>query len=93
MSAIRWIMSVLVFLFLLLFALQNASAVPVKFYAWFSWQVPLVFLLLIAFALGAAAGLLAGVTRTVRLKRQLGRLRREHAGQSDDTMTPPLDAA
>ena len=67
MSAIRWIIGVPVFLFLLLFALQNARSVPVQFYGWFSWQVPLVFLLLIAFAMGAAAGLLAGVTRTVRL--------------------------
>jgi putative membrane protein len=93
MSAIRWVIGVPVFLFLLLFALQNSRAVPVQFYGWFSWQVPLVFLLLIAFALGAAAGLLAGVTRTVRLKRQLGRLRREHARQSNVRISPPLDAA
>ncbi len=93
MSVVRWIIGVVVFLLLLLFALQNAKSVEVQFYGWFSWQVPLVFLLLIAFALGVAAGLLAGVVRTVRLKRQLGRLRREHARQFGAKAEPPLDAA
>ena len=94
MSAVRWIIGALVFVLLLLFALQNAKAVEVQFYGLFSWQVPLVFLLLVAFAFGVAAGLLAGVMRTVRLRRQLTRMRREHAKQiGDKVLMPPLDAA
>ena len=57
--------------------LKNDELVTVRFYHWFSWQAPLIFLLLIAFAAGAAAGLLAGVFRSARLKRQLSRLRKE----------------
>jgi lipopolysaccharide assembly protein A len=93
MSAVRWIIGVLVFLLLLLFALQNAKSVEVQFYGLFSWQVPLVFLLLVAFAFGVVAGLVAGVMRTVRLRRQLTRLRRDHARQIGDKVAPPLDAA
>ena len=92
MSVIRWIAAVVVFLLLLLFSLQNAQLVPVSFYGLFSWHAPLVFLLLIAFALGMAAGLLAGVMRTVRLKRQINRMRREHSKQGNIGVLP-IDAA
>ena len=79
MSVARWIVGTVVFLLLLLLSLQNSDLVTVRFYHWFSWQAPLIFLLLIAFAGGAVAGLLAGLVRATRLKRQVMRLRREHA--------------
>ena len=79
MNVARWIVGIVVFALLLLLSLQNAELVTVRFYHWFSWQAPLIFLLLIAFACGAVAGILAGLVRTTRLKRQVMRLRREHA--------------
>jgi putative membrane protein len=79
MKVARWIVGTVVFLLLLLLSLQNSDLVTVRFYHWFSWQAPLIFLLLIAFAGGAVAGLLAGLVRATRLKRQVMRLRREHA--------------
>jgi lipopolysaccharide assembly protein A len=91
MSVIRWIAGAVIFVLLLLFSLQNAQLVPLTFYGLLSWHAPLVFLLLIAFALGMAAGLLAGVTRTLRLKRQINRMRREHARPSE-LAVPPIDA-
>ncbi len=90
MSVIRWISGGIIFVLLLLFSLQNAQLVPVMFYGLVEWRAPLVFLLLIAFALGMAAGLLAGVTRTLRLKRQISRLRRDHTRIPD--LVPPIDA-
>ena len=45
---------------LLLLSLQNSEPVTLKFYHWWSWQAPLVFVVLVAFAVGVAAGLLAG---------------------------------
>jgi len=69
------------FLALLFLALQNSDPVTLKFYHWWSWQAPLIFVVLIAFALGATAGLLAGALRSVRLARQLSRLRREQRGR------------
>lgn len=77
MALVRWLVGVTLFVAFLFLALQNDELVTVRFYHWFSWPVPLIFLILIAFAAGAAAGLLAGVFRSARLKRHLIRLRRE----------------
>jgi uncharacterized integral membrane protein len=77
MQIVRWLFGATLFLALLLLSLQNSDLVTLKFYHWWSWQAPLIFVVLVAFAIGVAAGLLAGVVRTTRLKRQIGRLRRE----------------
>jgi putative membrane protein len=77
MQVLRWIVGAALFLALLLLSLQNSELVTLKFYHWWSWQAPLIFIVLIAFAVGVAAGLLAGALRAARLKRQLARLRRE----------------
>jgi lipopolysaccharide assembly protein A len=79
MKLLRWTVGAALFLALLLLSLQNSDAVTLKFYHWWSWQAPLIFVVLIAFAAGAAAGPLAGALRAAGLKRQLNRLRRERA--------------
>jgi uncharacterized integral membrane protein len=83
MRVLRWVVGSTLFLALLFLSLQNSELVTLKFYHWWSWQAPLIFVVLIAFALGAAAGLLAGAVRSTRLSRQLGRLRREHRAGAD----------
>src|SRR5512135_763260 len=87
MQTLRWIVGSVLFLALLFLSLQNSELVTLKFYHWWRWQAPLIFVVLIAFALGVAAGLLAGVVRAARLKRQLRRLRRERA-RHDVTPAP-----
>jgi uncharacterized integral membrane protein len=77
MALLRWIVGGVLFVALLFLALQNSELATVRFYHWFSWQAPLIFLLLTAFAAGVVAGLLAGFSRAARLKRQLARLRKE----------------
>jgi len=89
MAFVRWAVGIILFLALLFVSLQNAELVTVRFYHWFSWEAPLIFLLLIAFALGVVAGLLAGLTRYMRVKRQLGRLRREHHEHRRVSVPPP----
>jgi lipopolysaccharide assembly protein A len=79
MQLLRWIVGAALFIALLFLSLQNSELVTLKFYHWWSWQAPLVFVVLIVFAVGIAAGLLAGAVRSARLKRQLNRLRRERA--------------
>jgi uncharacterized integral membrane protein len=79
MQVLRWIVGAALFLALLLLSLQNSELVTLKFYHWWSWQAPLIFILLVSFAVGVAAGLLAGTMRSARLKRQLNKLRRERA--------------
>ena len=82
MAVLRWIVGGVLFLALLFLSLQNSEPATLRFYHWFSWEAPLIFLLLAAFAVGIAAGLLAGLARAARLKRQLAKLRKElrHAG-------------
>ena len=76
MSLLRWVLGAVLFVALLLLALQNTEPATLRFYQWWSWQAPLIFMLLVAFAAGIAAGLAAGALRSARLKRQLNRARR-----------------
>lgn len=91
MTLLRWTVGGILFVALLFLSLQNSELVTVRFYHWFSWQAPLIFLLLVAFAAGVAAGLLAGLTRSARLKRQLARLRKEHRRSGATTAPGPVD--
>jgi uncharacterized integral membrane protein len=86
MQVLRWVVGSVLFLALLFLSLQNSELVTLKFYHWWSWQAPLIFIVLIAFAAGVAAGLLAGAMRSARLSRQLSRLRREQRHR-DSTRT------
>ena len=55
MQALRWIVGSTLFLALLFLSLQNSELVTLKFYHWWSWQAPLIFVVLIAFALGTTS--------------------------------------
>ena len=81
MLVLRWIAGGLVFLVLLLVALQNADLVTLRFFDLWTWEAPLVFVVLIAFAAGVGCGLIAGAVKVARLSRQLARARREHAAR------------
>ena len=78
MQIVRWIVGVTIFLALLFLSLQNVETVGIRFFNLVTFEAPLIFVVLIAFACGVAAGLLAGAIKTARLKRQLSKLRREH---------------
>lgn len=77
MPTVRWIVAAAIFLALLFLSLQNAETVTLRVFNFATLQAPLIFVVLIAFATGVAAGLLAGALRASRLKRQLNKLRRE----------------
>jgi uncharacterized integral membrane protein len=91
MTIVRWIVGVAVFLFLLVLSLQNADPVKLHFFGWGPWEAPTILVLLIVFAVGVTAGLLVGAFRAARLKRQLSRLRRDHARLAN-APSPPVDA-
>ena len=61
---------VLLFLILFLFALKNHEMATLKFYFDLEWKAPLVLLLLIFFAAGIAAGVLACLPRMFRQRRE-----------------------
>jgi uncharacterized integral membrane protein len=90
MQTFRFIVGAVVFAALLFLSLQNAETVTLKFFHFASWQAPLVLVVFIAFAAGVASGLLAGALRASRLKRQLGKLRRE---QRDGAGSPMITSS
>ena len=91
MVMIRWIVGAVVFLFLLVVSLKNSDPVKLWFFGWGPWEAPLILVLLIVFAVGVTAGLLVGAFRTARLRRQVNRLRRNHAKLARAPL-PPVDA-
>jgi uncharacterized integral membrane protein len=92
MQIVRWIVAAVIFLALLFLSLQNAEPVDLKLFHFVTWQAPLVVVVFAAFAAGVAAGLLAGALRASRLKRQLNRLRRDHARSERDGPARARDA-
>ena len=97
MQIVRWIVGATIFVALLFLSLQNSGEVTLKFYNLWQWSAPLIFVVLIAFAIGVAAGLLAGAFRTSRVKRELKRLQRDRiaAGPASTSGPPsrPFDGA
>lgn len=89
MTVLWWILISVVFLALLFISLQNADPVTVRVFTYYSWQAPLVFVVLIAFAAGVALGLLAAALKVARLKRQVSKLRREQRAQPTAPLTHP----
>ena len=77
MRYVMWVLKLALFVLVLAFALKNADLVTVRYFAGGEWQAPLVFVLLVAFVLGIAAGLGAGLAQVFRLRSELAALKRE----------------
>ncbi len=75
MRYISGFLKIILFLFLLSFAVKNSDVVTLRYYLGYQWQTPLVLVLLIFFALGAATGVLACLGYLFRQRRELQRLR------------------
>lgn len=75
MRSLIWILRVVVFVLLLGFAIKNSGIVTLAFFFGFSWQVPLVFVLLLFFVLGTVVGLTAVLASYLLQRRELLRLR------------------
>jgi uncharacterized integral membrane protein len=72
-----WLLRILVFAIVLAFALKNIDPVAVRFYLGSEWHAPLAIVLLIAFVLGAAAGVLASLGLVLRKRREIASLRKQ----------------
>jgi len=91
MHIVRWIVGAALFLALLLLSLQNDQPAMLKFYGLWSWEAPLVFIVLIAFAIGVAAGLLVGALRASGLRRQVSRLTRAEKLRAEGNAPAPSE--
>ena len=69
-----------IFLLLLGFAVKNTDPVAIRYFLGLEWQAPLVLVLLIFFAAGAALGIAASLTIMARQRREILGLKREIRG-------------
>lgn len=79
------LLKTIVFIMLLGFALKNTQTVVLRYFMGLEWQAPLVFVLLVFFALGIASGVLATLMIIVRQRRDITRLKRELRDQASAT--------
>ncbi|MDR1935090.1 MAG: LapA family protein [Candidatus Accumulibacter sp.] len=81
MRALLWCCRLLIFLFLLAFAVKNTDPVSIRFFFDSAWQAPLIIVVLAFFAAGMALGVLALCGTVFGLRREISRLIR---GQKTD---------
>ena len=93
MRYLVWILRLVIFVIVLLFALKNTAPVDVGLFAGqVINQVPLIVVMLTAFVLGVAFGLLVAATAMLRRRREINRLRRELA-RAQDALDHPSTAS
>lgn len=92
---LKWTLRAAIFFVLLAFALNNQHTVTVQFVFGHDWTAPLVLVVLAAFALGLAAGVLAMLPRWFKQRRAARQVRRDGAVQSElslSTLQPPHES-
>lgn len=77
MRVLLWLLRLMLFALLLGFAVKNSNPVLLRFFFDLGWQLPLVVVLLLFFAAGAALGVTAVLASYLRQRREIARLRRE----------------
>jgi putative membrane protein len=94
MWLLKWILKAAIFFTLFAFALNNQQDATVHFFFGTQWQAPLVLVVLAAFAIGLAIGVLGMVPRWWKHRSALVRARRSQALPRDmekPTASAPQD--
>ncbi|MEN9479637.1 MAG: hypothetical protein RLZZ298_1032 [Pseudomonadota bacterium] len=79
MTALTWAIRLIIFSFLVVFAIQNTDLVTLRLMPGQFWEAPLVIILLVFFAGGAVLGVLSVLGVIFRQRREVARLKRELA--------------
>jgi uncharacterized integral membrane protein len=74
---VGWVVKFVIFVLLVGFAVKNTDPIVVRFYLGYEWHSPLVFVILVFFAAGAAFGALSSLPYAFRHRREMRDLRRE----------------
>ena len=89
MRYLVWVLRLLVFVVVLLFALKNTEPVQVNFFADYALaNVPLIVVMLVAFLLGLVLGLLLMILNVMRKNREIAKLKRDVARLEDELKHP-----
>jgi uncharacterized integral membrane protein len=73
---LSWLLRALLFLLIFGFALMNTDTVKLRFFLGQAWETPMILVMLLFFALGAAIGVLACLSRLLGQRREIQRLQR-----------------
>ena len=92
MTALTWAIRLIIFSFLVVFAVQNTDPVSLHFLLDHVWQAPLVIILLAFFAGGALLGVLSVVGVIFRQRREISRLK-QAAGKPSSAETLQIPPA
>jgi len=84
---LSWVLRALLFLVIFAFALVNTQTVSLRLFLGQTWEMPMILALLLFFALGAAIGILACVSRMLGQRREIQKLSR--ALRAGDRAAPP----
>lgn len=88
MRVIAWFVRIVVFLFLLGFALENTEPVVINFFLGYFLEAPLVAVLLGVLLIGCLFGVLIMLPSLLRMRREAARLRREVAHKAPVNSVP-----
>ncbi|MGE0011034.1 MAG: lipopolysaccharide assembly LapA domain-containing protein [Azoarcus sp.] len=77
MRALMWLLRLVLFFLLFGFAVKNDQLASLKFFFGSEWQLPIVFIIVIAFAAGALLGVTATFGSLLRQRREISRLRKQ----------------
>ena len=93
MTALTWAIRLIIFSVLVVFAIQNTDIVTLRFIVGYSWEAPLVLVLLAFFAGGAVMGGLSVLGVIFRQSREIARLKRTVAKTQNSVTTVPSPIA
>ena len=77
MRYLNWLLRAVLFIALLGFAVKNDQPVTLRYFFGYEWQSSLVVALLLFFAAGAIAGVLAMLVTVLQQRREIARLKRD----------------
>ncbi|MCL2635215.1 MAG: LapA family protein [Betaproteobacteria bacterium] len=92
MTILTWVIRLVIFFFLVVFAVQNTAPVTLNLFLDQAWQAPLVIVLLTFFAAGAVLGALSLLGVLYRQRREISRLRQQ-VGKLPPEAAPELPPA
>ena len=86
---LKWTLKAAIFFTLFAFALNNQQDAVVHFFFGTAWQAPTVLVVLAAFTLGVAVGVLGMVPRWWRHRQAAKEAREQTLAAPADNLTPP----
>ena len=77
LSILKWSFWFIIFILVLVLILNNWQPVQFNFYGIYSWTIPLIIMIFMAFVLGVLIGVIYGIGRTLELKFRIKLLKKD----------------